>query len=458
MRRGICLVCLTWRPLKPAWVIRFASHPSRPGCVHAPGAAATATLKAEGLAADNSNFVNTHTYPPTKEQQMQPRLERLEPMLGDPLFESILWGHDYDLDGLNDDLKARIESKEIKRIVFYGMGCSSVVSDIVKGFFAMHDVPYEVRVVNDYDYQWFLSEDVLTDDQTLTVIVCYSGWSVEPCLFYDRMNELTENRNLIVLTGGGKIAEMCRRDGTSLIQYQLRHADREYPLYHVQQFFAIFLDVFHRLGMTESSYEKELRKAVEYLKFEFNDATIERARMVAERMQNSRIALLATAKWYVPLLKQVAMFFNEIAMVPTHRHLLHEFSHTEVAAYSNPTEKQTIMIFRDIDDDQYTQEKIQTFERLFGDKSVPQNRNIELVIVDLDQSDFFQKFFYAHFFTVYASYFLGQAADVEGRDLISLAAKNPWWSEKNIELFPSCVNIPGDLSPSIAAGSTDGST
>jgi glucose/mannose-6-phosphate isomerase len=85
--------------------------------------------------------------------------------------------------------------------------------------------------------------------------------------------------------------------------------------------------------------------------------------------------------------------------------------------------------------------------KLFGDKSVPQNKNIEIVTIDMNQQNFFQKFFYAHFFTVYVAYYLGKLADVEGRDLISIAAKNPWWSQKNIERFPKCVDIPGVLEP-----------
>jgi glucose/mannose-6-phosphate isomerase len=186
---------------------------------------------------------------------------------------------------------------------------------------------------------------------------------------------------------------------------------------------------------------------VEFLKREFNDDTLKRAESIAQRLTDSRIAFLATAKWYVPLLKQVTMFFNEIAMVPSHRNLLHEFSHTEVAAYSNPNNKQAIVVFRDSDDDDYTQEKIATMARLFGDKTVPQNKNIEYVVIDLNQKGFFNKFFYAHFFTVYVAYYLGKLADVEGRDLISIAAKNPWWSQRSIELFPKCVDIPGVLEP-----------
>ena len=84
---------------------------------------------------------------------MQPRLERLQPMLGNPLFESILWGHEYDLSGLNNDLRERIESGQFKRLVFYGMGCSSVVSDIVKGFFLNQKIPlsqaFSPRIIQD---------------------------------------------------------------------------------------------------------------------------------------------------------------------------------------------------------------------------------------------------------------------------------------------------------------------
>lgn len=382
-------------------------------------------------------------------EYMQDRVARLSEVLGEPLFESTLWGHEYKLDNLDADLRKRISERRFRKFVFYGMGCSSVVSDIVKGFFLTTGVDIDVEVINDYETEWFVTDRTLAAEDTLVFIVCYSGWSVEPCLFYDRMKQLNGAKNLIVLTGGGRIAKLAKEDGNSVIEYQLRHADREYPLYHVQQFFSIFLDIFYRLGVINRDYTPDLRDAVDYLKETFDNDLIARAKEMAYGLRDSRIVFLATARWYTQLLKQTTMFFNEIAMVPSHRNMLHEYSHTEVAAYSDPRQKQSIVILLDVDDDDYTKNKVATLEKLFGDCEVPQNRNISIWRVDLDQDSFFKKFYYAHFFMVYVAFFLGKISNVEGRDLISIAAKNPWWSQESICEHPKCVDIPGDLSDDI---------
>jgi glucose/mannose-6-phosphate isomerase len=176
---------------------------------------------------------------------------------------------------------------------------------------------------------------------------------------------------------------------------------------------------------------------------------IDRARDIAQKLRDCDIVFLATPRWYVPLLKQTTMCFNEIAMVPAHRNLLHEFSHTEVAAFSSPKNKLAIVVFKDIDEDEYTRDKVGILERVLGDKSHSKNKPIELIVVNLDQKDFFRKFFFAHFFMVYVAYYLGQYVDAEGRDLISITAGNPWWSQSAIEAHPSCINIPGKLSTEI---------
>jgi glucose/mannose-6-phosphate isomerase len=139
------------------------------------------------------------------------------------------------------------------------------------------------------------------------------------------------------------------------------------------------------------------------------------------------------------------MFFNEIAMVPSHSNLLHEFTHTEVAAYSAPTQKQALVVLLDSIDDRYTRDKVATMEQIFSNEADLANKNIVFLRIDLDQPDFLKKFFYTHFFMVYIAYFLAQQTNILGRDLISLTAKNPWWSQKNIDKYESCIDIPSEL-------------
>ncbi|MFI9387184.1 hypothetical protein [Kutzneria sp. NPDC052558] len=83
-----------------------------------------------------------------------------------------------------------------------------------------------------------------------------------------------------------------------------------------------------------------------------------------------------------------------------------------------------------------------TPDTCLDDKSAPQNENIEFVTIDIDQDGFFKKFLFTHFFTVYIAYYLGRLADAAGRDLISIAASDPWWGQRSIELFPQCADIP----------------
>ena len=97
----------------------------------------------------------------TTKEFMHPRIKRLSKFLSALFFDSTLCGHKYKLDTLNEELRDKITKGVFRKFVFYGMGCSSVVSDIVKGFFLTNDVDIEVEVVNDYDAEWFVSDRVL---------------------------------------------------------------------------------------------------------------------------------------------------------------------------------------------------------------------------------------------------------------------------------------------------------
>ncbi len=362
---------------------------------------------------------------------MQPRLQRYKQFIDDQFIDSLLWNKDYSLDGLGKDLRNKIEAGQFRKIIFTGMGCSAIVSDVIKGFFASRQIPIYVDVINDYDVDLLVDKEVLKDEKTLTIISSYSGHSQEPINFYQNIKELTQN--IIFLTSGGKLAEIAKQDGVSIIHWKLRNPDREYPLFHVPQYFSILLDIFAELKMLDSNFQNELKETATYLKQEFTEQKIKQAELVAERLRDREIVFLAEPKWYFTLLKLVDMHFNEMSMAPAHRNFFHEFTHSEVAVFTDPKNKLAIVIFRDADEDNYANEKINRLVKIFTDKKAKQNKNIELVEIKLDQKNFFQKFFSTLLFINYAAYFLGIYNNMESRELISTSAGNSWYNQKTIQ-------------------------
>ncbi len=362
---------------------------------------------------------------------MQPRLQRYKQFIDTQFIESLLWDKDYSLEGLSEDLRAKIEDGQFRKIIFTGMGCSAIVSDVIKGFFASQQIPIYVEVINDYDVDLLVDKEVLKDESTLTIISSYSGHSQEPINFYQNVKSLT--KNIIFLTSGGKLADIARQDNVSIIYWKLRNPDREYPLFHVPQYFSILLDIFAELKMLKSNFQEELKETVDYLKEEFGEQKIKQAESIAEQLKDREIVFLASPKWYTTLLKLVDMHFNEMSMAPAHRNFFHEFTHSEVAVFTDPKNKLAVMIFRDIDEDSYTSDKVGRLISILTDKKAKQNKNITLVEIKMEQDNFFKKFFSTLLFVNYIAYFLGIYNDMESRELISTSAGNPWYNQKTIQ-------------------------
>jgi glucose/mannose-6-phosphate isomerase len=360
---------------------------------------------------------------------MQPRLKRYKQFIEKEFIPRLTRNDEYSLN-LNKILENKIRNKQFSRILFTGMGCSAIVSDIVKGFFADQKIPIYVEVINDYEIDFLVSKEILQDGKTLVIISSYSGFSQEPINAYYKIKEYT--KDIIFLTSGGKLEQIAKKENVSLIYWEIVNPDREYPLFYAPQYFVILLDVFYKLGMIKSNYESKLKKAADAIKKEFTKNKIKEAEKVAKNLRNKDIILLASPKWYLTLLKLVKMHINEMAMAPAHRNLIHEFTHSEVAILTDPKSKQALLIFRDKNEDNYTRNKIDNLIKILTEK-VPQNKNITVQEIKINQKDFFQQFFSTLLFIQYVSYFLGIYYNYKSRELISRAAQNPWYNIKTIK-------------------------
>lgn len=362
---------------------------------------------------------------------MQPRIKRYKNFIEEQFIDSLLWNRDYSMDHLSEKLRNKISKGQFKKIIFTGMGCSAIVSDVIKGFFADQQISIYIDVINDYDFDVLVDKNDLMDEKTLVIISSYSGHSQEPIHFYQRVKTLTQN--IAFLTSGGQLAEIGRQDDISVIYWKLRNPDREYPLFHVPQYFSILLDLFFQLGILKSNYQTQLAQAVESLKREFTPDKIHSAERIANSLQHREIVFIASPKWYVSLLKLADMHFNEMAMVPAHRNYFHEFTHSEVAVFSDPPRPLAIVLFRDANGDKYIQDKMDRFIQLITDKKAEQNKKITLVEIKLNQDGFLDKFFSTLLYLNHIAYFLGVYSDVKSRELISTAAGNPWYNQNTIQ-------------------------
>lgn len=358
------------------------------------------------------------------------RLIRYRDYIDQRFIEDLTRNKEYSLSLVKPELRTKIESGEFRTIVFTGMGCSAIVSDLIRGFFAVKAIPIQVLVINDYDFRYSLPAAVTESPSTLFVISSYSGFSEEPIRAYDQIKEQT--RNILLLTSGGRLKEIGERDDVSILLWQLKDPDREYPLLHVPQYFSIVLDAFCQLGILSTNYQDDLREAAHKMRIAFNDIKLAHAREFAEKITQGETVLLATPKWYEALLKIVKMHLNEIAMVPAHRNSFHEFCHSEVAVFGDQKPRRNILIFRDPEEDDYTRRKMANLAGLFDEVADAEN-GLRVMEYEVQGANFIEQIFSCLLFISYVTYYLGVHHNKPSRDLISQAAGNPWYSSAAIQ-------------------------
>lgn len=352
------------------------------------------------------------------------RLDRYAVFLEKRYRVDFLKSGEYSVAEVTPELRRLIENGCFRRIVFSGMGCSAIVSDVIGTFLNVSGANVEVLVFNDYDFPYLVPRSVADDEGTLFIISSYSGHSEEPVRVFHTLAD--RYHRTLLLTSGGRLAELGRQAGVSVARWELSEPDREYPLFHVGQYFAILLDMFPRLGLISQDHRAEVAALPDNLATDFTPALEQMARDTAFRSRDANIIMLASPKWCMSLLKLAKMHFNEIAMAPATLNYFHEFCHSEVATLTDPERRHSILLFRDADDDAYTRLKMDSLVRLLT-REIPQNRNVVVSEIALDQSTFMRKYFSALESIQRMALHLGRFYETKSRNLISESAGNPWY-------------------------------
>jgi glucose/mannose-6-phosphate isomerase len=102
-----------------------------------------------------------------------------------------------------------------------------------------------------------------------------------------------------------------------------------------------------------------------------------------------------------------------------------------VATLSDPERKHSVLLFSDRDEDEYTKAKKKNLVSLLTDR-IPQNSNVSVTEIELDQPTFMRQYFTALEFVQYLTLDLGKFRETRSRNLISEAAGNPWYHGSTI--------------------------
>ena len=358
---------------------------------------------------------------------MKSRMHRYQEFIDTEYIDGLSKGDEYSLDALTPEFREWI-SGGVNRIVFTGMGCSAIVSDVIRGFLLQQGIELDIHVVNDYDFTTLIPDRYLSDPRTLIIVSSYSGYSSEPIMAFERL--ATYRHRVMLLTSGGRLAEIGSATNTSIARWQLSTPDREYPLFHVTQYFAILVRILVDLGVLDPDIDVDLVQLAATLRGRRPESQ-HLGQSLAQDARDANVLMMAPPVWHDAMLKLCKMHLNEIAMVPASRNLFHEFCHSEVATLTDPERRHLVLIFADDDSDDYTSEKT---DRLVGmlTEGVPQNDLITARVVPLTGATFLEKLFLALDVVQLMTLALARYRVVESRDLISRAAGNPWYHSETI--------------------------
>ncbi len=358
---------------------------------------------------------------------MKPVLERYQQFTNNEFIPSLLWNKDYELSGFSKNLMDKLSGGNFKKIIFSGMGCSAIVSDLVCAFLKDQQINIETDVINDFQIEHILGENV-TYEHTLFIINSYSGHSHEPILLYEYLKPKTNN--IIFVTSKvskGKLEKIGRNVGIPLILWELRNPDPEFPLFHVPQFFSILLDAFHSIGLLRTNFEPDLKATVTFLQPMMSDSLAQNTRVLAQELYDHDVILIASARWYFSLLKLAKMHLNEIGRAPAHRDLLHEFSHSEICVCTDPKSSQCVLVFHDDSEHPYTNWKIENLTELLTE-SISENKHNLVRSVPMQGHTYLEKFFSTLLFIQHMVIELaGHYRTDSKRILISKASGNDWY-------------------------------
>lgn len=283
------------------------------------------------------------------------------------------------------------EFKNVRKIVFAGMGGSGISGDLVSSIFIDSKIP--MASVHDYNLPGYVGKD------SLVIVTSYSGNTEEALSIYDHAKKL--GAKIFAISSDGKLYEHAKRDGVPCVKVPEGYPPRTALGW---LFVPSFLTVAGTIGKNVAELQGELKKVAEFLKSLQNE--FEEFDSIAHDLANKfylRIPVIYSSSRLYPAIYRWKTQFNENAKAFAHVAKLPEMDHNEITGLINPedlVEYIWVVFIKDADDNERVKLRVHETEDLIKDSVMG------TTIIEPKGDSLLERIFYVIYLGDYISYFL----------------------------------------------------
>jgi len=248
----------------------------------------------------------------------------------------------------------------IQQVVVCGMGGSAAGGDLLKSYLEGETkIPIEVN--RSYSLPHYVR------DNTLVFVVSYSGNTEETLSTYQ--NAISRSAKVIAITSGGRLRELCRKEGVDLIEIVGGMPPRATFGY----LFFPMLTLMEKLRLI-SPKEEEVGETIQNLKKLCKEYSPQNkansAKEMSERIKGHPILIYAPDHLAACAVRWKNQF-NENSKTVAFFSLLPEMNHNEIEVWATVTEftrKFYVIFLRDSGENERIKERMKITENILKDK------------------------------------------------------------------------------------------
>lgn len=254
-----------------------------------------------------------------------------------------------------ETLSKKVELPRLKpaNITIAGMGGSAAAGDLLRDWLSL---PVPLEVCKGYELPAWV------DERSLVIAISYSGNTEETLSCFS--DAIKRNAELVAITSGGKLEEMCKASSKPCIKIPPGLPPRAALPY----LFSSLVQVFKELGLAHGK-EKEVSEAIELLKTIRDEMAPAGGSNQAEQIARAMIGTIPVI--YAPTSLRGAALrlknqLNENSKIFGKMEILPELCHNEIVGLSSAPKNLSFIFLRDVEESERIRMRIKFMEELLS--------------------------------------------------------------------------------------------